>query len=172
MAGCRSLARSSPVAAVVVLTKREGSDHREERHVSGDDFPLPGDVGEQFLRVARYPKNIGSLDNPSGKSASLGKCGDSIEVSLKVESGAIADIKVFPRGCLYTLVCASAMSELAKGRNLDQALELEPHHVAEALGGLPEDHLHCARLAVNTLGEAIADYYRRGALPGSSSSDQ
>ena len=136
--------------------------------MSDDDFPLPGEVGEQFLRVARYPKNIGSLDNPSGQGAALGKCGDSIVVSLKIESGAIADIKVFPRGCVYTVVCASAMSELAKGRDLDHALELEPHEVADALGGLPEDHLHCARLAVNTLGEAIADYYRRASLSGSS----
>jgi nitrogen fixation NifU-like protein len=51
---------------------------------------------------------------------------------------------------------------------LDHALELEPHDVAGALGGLPEDHLHCARLAVNTLGEAIADYYRKASPPGSS----
>jgi nitrogen fixation protein NifU and related proteins len=81
--------------------------------------------------------------------------------------GTIADIKVLPHGCLYTLVCASAMSDLAKGRDLDHALELEPHDVADALGGLPEDHLHCAHLAVNTLGEAIADYYRRASLSGS-----
>jgi nitrogen fixation NifU-like protein len=154
----------------VALTKWKDSGHREEKHVSDGDLSLPAEVGEQFLRVARYPKNIGSLDNPSGQGAALGQCGDSIEVSLKIESGAIADIKVLPHGCLYTLVCASAMSELAKGRDLDQALELEPHHVADALGGLPEDHLHCARLAVNTLGEAIADYYRRASLSGSSSS--
>ena len=138
--------------------------------MSDGDFPVPGEVGEQFLCLARFPKNIGFLDNPSSKGAAVGKCGDSMEVSLKIESGAIADIKVFPRGCVYTLVCASAMSELAKGRDLDQALELEPHHVAKALGGLPEDHLHCARLAVNTLGEAIADYYRRASLSGSSGS--
>jgi nitrogen fixation NifU-like protein len=67
-------------------------------------------------------------------------------------------IKVFPHGCVYTLVCASAMSELAKGRDLDQALELDPEEVVAALGGLPKDHMYCARLAVNTLGEAIADY--------------
>ena len=85
--------------------------------MSDGDFPVPGEVGEQFLRLARYPKNIGSLDNPSGQGAAVGKCGDSIEVSLQIETGAIADIKVLPRGCLYTLVCASAMSELAKGRN-------------------------------------------------------
>ena len=127
--------------------------------MSNGDFPAPGEVGEQFLCLARYPKNIGTLDNPSGQGAAVGQCGDSIEVSLQIETGAIAEIKVLPRGCIYTLVCASAMSELAKGRKLDQALELEPQDVVAALGGLPEDHLHCARLAVNTLGEAIADYY-------------
>jgi len=132
------------------------------------EFPAPGEVGEHFLCLARFPQNIGWLDNPSGKGAAVGKCGDAIEVSLRIERGAIADIKVRPHGCLYTLVCASAMSELAKGRDLDRALELEPHEVAEALGGLPEDHLHCARLAVNTLGEAIADYYQRASLTGSS----
>jgi nitrogen fixation NifU-like protein len=134
--------------------------------VTESDFPAPGEVGEQFLAVARYPKNIGVLDNPSGKGSAVGKCGDSIEVSLRIESGAIRDIKVFPRGCIYTLACASAMSELALGRSLDHALELEPHEVATALGGLPEDHLHCARLAVNTLGEAIADYYGKVSRTG------
>jgi nitrogen fixation NifU-like protein len=136
--------------------------------VSDGDFPVPGQVGEQFLAYARYPKNIGFLDDPSGKGAAVGQCGDSIEVSLRIELGAIAEIKVLPRGCVYTLVCASAMSELVKGWDLDQALELEPHDVATALGGLPADHLHCARLAVNTLGEAIADYYSKVSHPGSS----
>jgi len=127
--------------------------------LSEGDFPGAGEVGEQFLCLARFPKNIGLIDNPSGKGAAVGQCGDSIEVSLRIETGAIAEIKVLPRGCIYTLVCASAMSELAKGRDLERALELEPHDVVTALGGLPEDHLHCARLAINTLGEAIADYY-------------
>jgi nitrogen fixation NifU-like protein len=129
--------------------------------VTDGEFPAPGEVGEQFLRLARFPKNIGSMANPSGKGAAVGKCGDSIEVSLRIEREAITEIKVQPHGCVYTLVCASAMSELAKGRHLDHALNLEPQDVATALGGLPEDHLHCARLAVNTLGEAIADYYSK-----------
>ena len=136
--------------------------------MSDGEFPVLGEVGEQFLYLARFPKNIGMIDNPSAKGAAVGKCGDSIEVSLRIDLGTIVDIKVLPHGCLYTLVCASAMSELANGRDLDHALELEPHDVAGALGGLPEDHLHCARLAVNTLGEAIADYYRKASPPGSS----
>jgi nitrogen fixation NifU-like protein len=64
----------------------------------------------------------------------------------------------------YTsIACASAMSELARNCKLEQALEISPQDVEAELGGLPEDHLHCARLAVNTLGEAIADCYRRRA---------
>ncbi len=136
-----------------------------------ENFPLPGQVGEQFLHLAQQPRNIGFLENPSGKGVAVGQCGDSIEVSLRIDSGAIADIRVLPHGCVYTLVCASAMSELAMGRDLDRALEIEPQHVVAALGGLPEDHMHCARLAVNTLGEAIADYYKRASSNGSNSSD-
>ena len=132
--------------------------------MSNGDFPQPGQVGENvLLHLARQPKNIGSMDNPSGKGNAVGQCGDSVEVFLQITGGVIADIRVAPRGCVYTLVCASAMSELVKGRSLDDALYLEPDEVAAALGGLPEDHMHCARLAVNTLGEAIADYYKNTA---------
>lgn len=135
--------------------------------MSQDNHSLQGQVGESFLRYASKPKNVGSMDNPSGRGSAVGQCGDSIDVSLRIDDGTITDIKVTPRGCVYTLVCASAMSELAKGRNLDDALELAPEEVVAALGGLPEDHLHCARLAVNTLGEAIADYYKNVAQSGS-----
>jgi nitrogen fixation NifU-like protein len=141
---------------------------RGETDVSTDDFPLPGEVGEPFLWHAREPKNLGCLKNPSGTGTAIGQCGDSIDVSLHIDGGTITDIKVAPRGCVYTLVCASAMSELALGRDLDQALELDPEEVVAALGGLPEDHFHCARLAVNTLGEAIADYYKKASSPGTS----
>jgi len=139
--------------------------------VSVKAHPSPGQVGERFLWLARHPQNVGSLDNPSAKGVAVGQCGDSIEVSLQVDSGTIADIKVLPRGCVYTLVCASAMSQLVAGQGLDQALELDPQDVVTALGGLPEDHLHCARLAVNTLGEAIADYFRRTSHRGSDDSN-
>jgi len=128
--------------------------------VPTDDFSLPDQVSELFIGHARKPRNLGFLANPSGQGTAVGQCGDSMDVALHVDDGIITDIRVAPHGCIYTVVCASAMSELARGRELDQALELDPQEVVAALGGLPEDHLHCARLAVNTLGEAISDYYR------------
>jgi nitrogen fixation protein NifU and related proteins len=129
--------------------------------VSVEDLHLLGQVGEQFLRHAKTPQNLGCLENANGQGSATGQCGDSIDVSLRIEEGIITEIRVVPHGCVYTVVCASAMSELSKGRDLDHALELDPENVVAALGGLPEDHMHCARLAVNTLGEAIADYYKK-----------
>ena len=57
--------------------------------MSEGEFPVPGEVGEQFLCLARFPKNIGFLDNPSNTGAAVGKCGDSMEVSLRIDRGAI-----------------------------------------------------------------------------------
>lgn len=105
--------------------------------------------------------NLGTIADPDGRAVGVGQCGDAIEVSLKAEGERIHTIRYVPRGCAFTLACASAMSVLAADKTFDQALELLPQDVAQLLGGLPEDHQHCARLAINTLGEAIADCYRR-----------
>lgn len=119
----------------------------------------PERLSESFLSHATYPRNMGSLSQPDGTALGVGVCGDSVEVSLLVDNNRITDIKCHPVGCVYTLACASALSELVKGQTLEQALELGPENVEQELGGLPEDHMHCARLAVNTLGETIDDYY-------------
>jgi len=118
-------------------------------------------LDNRFIRHVNMPSNQGAIEAPSGRAVGVGQCGDSVEVTLRVESECIRDIRYLPRGCAFTIACSSAMSELAQGRTLEQALEISPQEVESELGGLPEDHRHCARLAVNTLGEAIADCYRR-----------
>lgn len=128
---------------------------------------LPGHSDPRFLAHALTPVNVGFIPRCSGKATGVGSCGDSMEVTLSVAQGRIMDIRVMPNGCLHTVACASAMSELVKGRDLEEALEVGPEHLEAALGGLPHDHQHCARLAINTLGEAVEDYYRRRNLdPG------
>jgi nitrogen fixation NifU-like protein len=128
-------------------------------------------LDHRFIRHVNVPSNLGSVDPFSGRAVGVGQCGDSVEVTLKVVGEQIADIRYQPRGCAFTIACASAMSELARDRTLDQALEITPQDVEAELGGLPEDHLHCARLAVNTLGEAIADCYRRRRAPSIATED-
>jgi nitrogen fixation NifU-like protein len=124
--------------------------------------PQPADaVDQRLLDHAANPRNLGDMADPSGVATGVGVCGDSMEVAIRVKGERIGDIRVRPKGCLYTIACASAMSQMAQGRTLEKALALEPEDVDRKLGGLPEDHLHCARLAVNALGEAVEDYYRR-----------
>jgi nitrogen fixation NifU-like protein len=130
----------------------------EKTHAAGDQ------VGEAFLSHARLPRHQTRLDAPDGVAVGVGQCGDSVEVTIQMDGDVISCIGATPNGCLYTVVCASALGDLAKGRKLESALEINPQDVDQALGGLPEDHQHCARLVVNTLGEAIEDYYRRAGL--------
>jgi nitrogen fixation NifU-like protein len=118
-------------------------------------------LDNRFIRHANMPSNLGLIEQPAGRAVGVGQCGDSVEITLEVNGERISAIRHLPRGCAFTIACASAMSELARNRTLEQALEITPEDVETELGGLPEDHLHCARLAVNTLGEAIADCYRR-----------
>lgn len=79
---------------------------------------------------------------------------------MRLADDIIAAIGHIPQGCMYTIACASAVCGLALGKTLDEALLIQPEDVERELGGLPEDHRHCARLAVNTLGEALAEAYR------------
>jgi nitrogen fixation NifU-like protein len=116
---------------------------------------------ERFQYYAQSTARVGSPDRVDGSASLTGVCGDSIQVGIKVEGDRIVDIGYMPQGCGHTWASAGAMAELAHGRTLEQALELGPEDVDAELGGLPEDHQHCARLAINTLGEAIADYLAR-----------
>jgi nitrogen fixation NifU-like protein len=125
-----------------------------------DDFH-GGKPESPFWRHARHPQNVGKITQADGEAQGVGSCGDTLEVFLRIYDEYIDDIRHMPHGCVYTVACGSAMSILAKGRSIENALSIEPTDIEKELGGLPEDHLHCARLAVNSLGEAVADYYRR-----------
>ena len=130
----------------------------------GEEPPVET-ISQVLLSHAQNPKNIGELETTNGMAVGFGTCGDSLAVQLLVTNSVIEDIKCIPNGCLYTVVCASMMSDMVKGLPLDEALKLQPEDVDAILGGLPSDHLHCARLAVNTLGEAIEDYHCRCGFP-------
>lgn len=129
------------------------SDHLEKA--------LSAKLAPQFWCHAQRPQNTGSFTEADGQGSAVGSCGDSLNVFLKINEERIEGIRQTPNGCVYTVACGSAMSVLAKGRLIEAALKIEPQDVEAVLGGLPDDHRHCARLAVNTLGEAIADYYHR-----------
>jgi nitrogen fixation protein NifU and related proteins len=120
---------------------------------------IPSD--SRFWLHASDPRNLGSCPDATASAVGTGSCGDKIKVNIVVRDDILLEVKWIPEGCVYTVACGSAMSTLATGCSIEQALKLQPENVANELGGLPVDHLHCARLAINTLGEAIVEHYRR-----------
>jgi nitrogen fixation NifU-like protein len=117
-------------------------------------------LSDRFIAHANEPTNTRPLRFSNGKAKGIGTCGDAVEIFLFVNGRKIVDIQHAPMGCAYTIACASAVTTLVCGKPLNEALKVTPEDVANELGGLPKDHQHCAVLAVNTLGEAIDDYYQ------------
>lgn len=108
------------------------------------------------------PKNCGEINNPDGVGTSkLEEHGIAHRFTIKVENRIIADIKFQTAGCISSIASASVITELAKGKELGEVQSITPEEVSKALGGLPEEKMHCARLAVRTLRKAIEDYKKR-----------
>ncbi len=86
-------------------------------------------------------------------------CGDSLTIFIKVEDNRIAEISFLVFGCVAAIATSSMTTELAKGKSLEEALMLTNEDIAEALGGLPENKLHCSVLGATALKKAIENYY-------------
>ena len=104
------------------------------------------------------PKNIGKLENSDSYVSITGICGDTVEIYLVIRNGRISDIKFMTDGCGATIACASYVTRTAKGKSIEKALHIKPEDVDKYFEGLPEEHKHCAKLAVITLAAAIDKY--------------
>jgi nitrogen fixation NifU-like protein len=108
------------------------------------------------------PRNFGTLESPDGHAKVRGICGDTMEMFLKVRDETISECAFQTDGCGTTVVCGSVATELASGKSLIEALgAVSAAEILKILGGLPEDSLHCAQLAAETLRRALADYLYR-----------
>jgi nitrogen fixation NifU-like protein len=105
------------------------------------------------------PRNVGELENPDaiGETGSF-KCGDTMKIYLKVEKGIIKDVRFQTYGCGAAIASSSMLTEMAKGKTLDEALKITNQDVADELGGLPPLKLHCSNLAADALRNAIDNY--------------
>lgn len=110
------------------------------------------------LDHATNPRNVGDLPDPDGQGSVVGPCFDSMTMWLKVRQGRIAAATFWTDGCGPTIATGSITTELAIGKSVAEALQLRAEDVVAALGGLPDEHLHCAQLAVDTLHAALRDY--------------
>ena len=107
------------------------------------------------------PQNIGILRDPSGEATVMGICEDTVRIQIRLKDDRIDQIRFMTNGCGATIACGSAVTEMAQGKSLIEAMRIEGETVNQALGGLPLIHTHCADLAANTLKEAVKDALKK-----------
>jgi len=123
-----------------------------------DQLPYSEKVMDHFL----HPRNVGDLPDASG-IGTVGNpvCGDIMKMFIKVENDIIVDVKFKTFGCGAAISTSSMVTEMVKGKSIDEALKISNKAVAEALGGLPPVKMHCSVLAEEALKSALADYYKK-----------
>ncbi len=114
---------------------------------------------EKVMEHFRNPRNVGEMENPDG-TGHVGNpvCGDIMELYIRVKDNIITDAKFKTFGCGAAIATSSMVTELVKGKSIDEALKISNRAVAEALGGLPAVKMHCSVLAEEALQSAITDY--------------
>lgn len=123
-----------------------------EQEESGNAF------SEIVVDHATNPRNVGSIDDADAYASVLGSCGDNMRVWLKVRDDHIEKVTFLTDGCSGAIACGSMITQLAKSKTLGEALAISAEVIANNLGGLPDDHAHCAGLASLTLKKAIIEY--------------
>lgn len=114
---------------------------------------------DKVLDHFKNPRNVGEMENADAEGT-VGNpvCGDMMTMYIKVNGDKIEDVKFKTFGCGAAIATSSMTTELAKGKTLDEALEISREDVAEALDGLPPVKMHCSNLAADALHEAIKHY--------------
>jgi len=114
---------------------------------------------EKVMEHFKNPRNVGEIENPDG-IGHVGNpvCGDIMELYIKVDNGIITDAKFKTFGCGAAIATSSMVTEMVKGKSVEEASEISNRAVATALGGLPPVKMHCSVLAEEALKSAIEDY--------------
>ncbi len=121
---------------------------------------------KKLMALFRNPHNMGRIENADG----VGKvgnvvCGDIMHIYIKVQKDRIKDIKFETFGCASAIATSSMITDLAKGKTLNDAMKIGRNDVASELGGLPPIKMHCSNLAADALHEAIYNYLSKNKMP-------
>lgn len=129
-------------------------------------FPLSGIIKMKYTDKVidhfQNPRNLGTIENPDavGKVTSP-VCGDIMELHMKIKDNIITDVKFRTFGCAAAVASSSILTEMIKDKTLEEALKITNQRIAEALGGLPEEKLHCSVLAEEGVKSAITSYLEK-----------
>jgi len=117
---------------------------------------------EKVMEHFRNPRNMGEISDADGVGT-VGNpvCGDLMTIYIKVKDNKLEDVKFKTFGCGAAIATSSMITELAKGKTLDEAMKITRGDVADSLGGLPPIKMHCSNLAADGLHAAIQDYLKK-----------
>jgi len=123
---------------------------------------MSGMYSDKVMEHFRSPRNMGEIKNADGVGT-VGNpiCGDLMTIYIKVKNDKITDVKFKTFGCAAAIATSSMITELAKGKTLDEASKITRDNVANELDGLPPIKMHCSNLAADALREAIKDYRKK-----------
>jgi nitrogen fixation NifU-like protein len=117
---------------------------------------------EKLMKLFLKPHNFGKIKNPDG----VGKvgnviCGDVMYLYIKVKNDIIKDVKFETFGCAAAIGTSSIITDMIKGKTIDEALKVSKENIANELGGLPPIKMHCSVLATEALKAAVEDYRKK-----------
>jgi nitrogen fixation NifU-like protein len=114
---------------------------------------------ERVMDHFMNPRNVGDMEDADGIGVEGNPtCGDAMKIYIKVKDGKIVDAKFKTFGCGAAIAVSSIVTEMVKGKTLDEALSISKEAVASELGGLPPQKMHCSNLGADALKKAIEDY--------------
>lgn len=113
------------------------------------------------IQEYRNPSNFGIIKDPDAIGVVKGSCNDTMKITLRIEKGMVKDACFWTDGCGATIACGSMLTKTIKGKPIEEVINITSDQLTNILGGLPKEHLHCSKLAVDTLQKAIAQYHTR-----------
>ena len=116
----------------------------------------------KVIEEVHNPRNIGRMSQPHARGLVHGWCGDTMEIYLRLNGERIEEATFMTDGCGPSVACGSMLTRMVIGMSLEEASEVRPENLLDALDGLPEESDHCAELAVSTLQNAIFNHRVNG----------
>jgi len=142
------------------MSKEKDFEKMVEELQSKIEYDEETDFSKKVINEFRNPSNFGTIESPDAIGMIKGPCGDTMKIMLKIENGIVIDVRFWTDGCGTSIACGSMLTKMIQGKTFDEVSAVTSKDLNDALDGLPDNHVHCTVLAVNTLRKSIKDYNR------------
>ena len=142
--------------------KDSGFDHMVEAIQQQIEAEEATEFSRKVIEEYRNPKNVGRMKDADAFGIITGSCGDTMEIYLKTDDSRVTNGLFMTDGCGSTIACGSMLTQIVQGKNIEDVEKITQQDLLDALDGLPDANEHCAKLAVDTLKEALKTLDTKG----------